>query len=550
VASPQQGAEAPRRRGRLHAAEVARAPVTGAGDAHQTAIFSCSLTGTVLAAGVALGELSGEARAEVIGAPALLLLQPSSHARLQQVLRAARGGATSGSATFRFRQACGPGVEVRGSWSVLTGGSGEPSQLVFVSAGSPAGRSAQRWLRMQEAFGRLSREVAVVADAHGILRYVSPALGVLFGYESSAVVPWDVWSYLHPDDVTRARTVYGAVVGGDGPQTTTLRVRTGGGDWRWVEVVAVNQLADDDDAVGGIVCAVHDITAEVRDYESLQASEETFRGIADSSGAGIWAVSGAVGTLYANPRMAAILGVSMEDIYDLDLMCARNPELATGVRDRLLTRVDRGSERYELTYAHPDGRERRLLVSATPLLAGDGTHDGSLATVSDVTDARRAGQELRTAALHDSLTRLPNRTLFVDRLTHALARAERSTAVLLVDLDRFSMVNDSRGYGVGDQLLIGVGARLLEAVPDHQTVARFGGDEFVVLCEDADDHRAHAIAIDLLQALSDPFHIDGAPVHVAASIGVAVAPAATVGTATELLRQADTALHSAKSGGG
>ena len=549
MASPLPGADPPGpavRRGRLHDAEDAPARATGP-DAPPSAIFSCSLTGTVLAAGAALGRLSGETQAEVVGAPALLLLQPSSHARLQQVLRAARGGATSGFATFRFRQARGPGVEVSGSWSLLAGTSTDDTQLVFFSAGSSAGRAAQRRLRMQEAFGRLSREVAVVADAHGTLRYVSPALGTLFGYDSSTVVPWDVWSYVHTDDVARARTVYEAVVDGDGPQTTTLRVRAGDGDWRWVELVAVNLL--DDDAVGGIVCAVHDITAEVQDYESLQSSEGMFRAIADSSEEGIWAVSATAGTLYANARMAAILGVPPESVYDLDLMCAMHPELAAGVRNRLLTRLEPGAERYEISYAHPDGHERRLLVSATPLFSEDGTHDGSLATVSDVTDARRADEELRAAALQDSLTRLPNRTLFVDRLTHALARAEASTAVLLLDLDHFSMINDSRGHGVGDQLLIGVGTRLREAVPGSRTVARLGADEFVVLCEDTDEHQAHAVARTLLRALSEPFHIDGAPVHVAASIGVAVTPAGAAVPAADLLRQADTALHAAKSGG-
>lgn len=91
--------------------------------------------------------------------------------------------------------------------------------------------------------------------------------------------------------------------------------------------------------------------------------------------------------------MAAILGVPAEYGCDLDLMCDMHPGLAAGVRDRLLTRLDRGSERYEVTYAHPDGHDRRLLVSAVPLLAEDGTHDGFLAMVSDVTvgrDDRRA----------------------------------------------------------------------------------------------------------------------------------------------------------------
>ena len=390
------------RTGILHAAVAASDLATGCSGTPPRAVFTCSLTGTVLAAGAALGELSGGAAHDVVGAPALLLLHPSSHCRLQQVLRAARGGATSGVVTFRLRQRSGPGVEVPGSWSVLPGCGADSSQLVFAASGSSAGRAARRRLRMQEAFGRLSREVAVVADEQGILRYVSRALGTLFGYDRSAVVPWDVWSYIHADDVARARAVYGAVVDGDGPQTTTLRIRAAAGNWRWCEIVAVNLL--DDDAVGGIVCAVHDITDEVRDYESLQASEEMFRAIADPSEDGIWAVSATVGTLYANNRLAEILGVPLEHTHDLDLITAQHPQLAALVHDRLLSRGARGPERYEVSYAHPDGHERRLSVSAMPLRAEDGTHDGTLTVVSDVTEVRRVELELDAAALEDGLT--------------------------------------------------------------------------------------------------------------------------------------------------
>ena len=155
----------------------------------------------------------------------------------------------------------------------------------------------------------------------------------------------------------------------------------------------------------------------------------------------------------------------------------------------------------------------------------------------------------RPAGAHDGLTRLPDRALLVDRLTHVLAGAEQSTAVLLVDLDHFRMVNASRGHGVGDQLLVGVAARLRAAVSGREAVARFGDDEFVVVCEDTDEHQAHALARYLLNTLTEPFQIDGAPVHVTASIGVAVAPADTVVAATDLLRHADTAVHAGKGAG-
>jgi diguanylate cyclase (GGDEF)-like protein/PAS domain S-box-containing protein len=500
----------------------------------------------VLAAGAALSELSGCPLPEVPGVQARALLHRSSHAKLAEILQAVHDGTVSGSATFRLRHADGSAVRVRVSWSVLSGPDADSAQLVFLGS-DPTDRAPDRSRPgAQEEFEKLSRDVAVVTDAQGVLLYASPAVSTMFGYEADDVVASDVWSLVHPDDLPWARIGYQAVVDGNGSGTTTLRVRAADGDWRWVRLVAVNRL---DDAIGGVVCAVHDVNGEVEADGGTRPSEAMFRAIAETSEEGIWVVSPSAETVYANTRLAAILGVPLEQTYDVALMSALHPQAAADVRGRLRSRAARGPERYEVPYDHPDGRERRLWVSATPLRAEDGTHEGSLAMISDITHVRQAEEELRAAALQDSLTMLPNRTLFEDRLTHALTRAQRSTAVLLVDLDHFRMVNDSRGHGVGDRLLVDVAARMLAAVSSHETVARFGGDEFAVLCPDADEQRARLVAHDLLDALSDPFRVDDAAVHVSASIGVAVAERDAAVPAADLLRHADTALHAAKSAG-
>ncbi|MGY1634107.1 putative bifunctional diguanylate cyclase/phosphodiesterase [Geodermatophilus sp. SYSU D01186] len=149
----------------------------------------------------------------------------------------------------------------------------------------------------------------------------------------------------------------------------------------------------------------------------------------------------------------------------------------------------------------------------------------------------------------DGSGRLPDRAVVVDRLTEALTRAGHSTAVLLVDLDDFRMVNASRGHGVGDRLLDAVGARLRASVSGQETVGRIGDDEFVVVCQDTGEHSAHALACFLRNTLSDPFCIDGAAVSVTASVGVAAAPAGAAVTAMDLLRQADSAVHAGKRAG-
>ena len=137
----------------------------------------------------------------------------------------------------------------------------------------------------------------------------------------------------------------------------------------------------------------------------------------------------------------------------------------------------------------------------------------------------------------------------VERLAHALETASGSTTALLVALDHFRMVNNSRGHAVGDELLAAVGARLEAAVPRGALVGRFGADEFAVVCEDSDEDRARGTAEDLLHVLAEPFVADGVSVHVSASVGVACTPAGSAVGASDLLRRADTAAQAAKHSG-
>jgi diguanylate cyclase (GGDEF)-like protein len=155
--------------------------------------------------------------------------------------------------------------------------------------------------------------------------------------------------------------------------------------------------------------------------------------------------------------------------------------------------------------------------------------------------------------LHDPLTDLPNRTLFLDRLALALARLRRqptSVAVLFIDLDNFKVVNDSLGHGAGDTLLVELSGRLRNAIRPSDTIARFGGDEFVVLCDDvADAHGAVAVGRRIVEAARAPFMLHGREMYVTASVGVALAVDADATTET-LLRDSDAAMYRAKERGG
>jgi diguanylate cyclase (GGDEF)-like protein/PAS domain S-box-containing protein len=208
--------------------------------------------------------------------------------------------------------------------------------------------------------------------------------------------------------------------------------------------------------------------------------------------------------------------------------------------------IDTGAE---MVARRADGSEFPAEISLTPLPSAGGPT--TLVLVRDVTARKRTEEALLRHALHDSLTGLPNRVLLLDRLTMALARSGRASArvgVLFLDVDRFKVFNDSRGHAAGDALLRGVGLRLREAMRPSDTVARFGGDEFVVVCDDfADETEALRVGDRVLRALREPLEIGSEEVFVSGTIGIALA--APDSTPETLLQDADAAMYRAKERG-
>jgi diguanylate cyclase (GGDEF)-like protein len=195
---------------------------------------------------------------------------------------------------------------------------------------------------------------------------------------------------------------------------------------------------------------------------------------------------------------------------------------------------------------------RAVQAGAQDYLIKGRADEGMLArSIRYAVERKRSESQLLHQALHDPLTDLPNRALFLDRVSVALARCERLdtlVAVLAVDLDRFKVVNDSLGHGTGDELLVSVAGRLRACLPSTLTLARFGGDEFTILSEDMlDKAEALAIADQVTAALAEPFQLGDADMHLTASIGIALASDGK--DAAALVRDADAAMHRAKERG-
>jgi diguanylate cyclase (GGDEF)-like protein len=199
------------------------------------------------------------------------------------------------------------------------------------------------------------------------------------------------------------------------------------------------------------------------------------------------------------------------------------------------------------TYERERPNGRILEIECIPLLSG-----GMVQTFTDITERRMSEQKLRYFAHHDDLTKLVNRVVFRERLSHAIERADRSNcsiAVLYLDLDRFKQVNDTMGHSAGDQLLVEAAERLSGAVRDIDTVARMGGDEFAIIQPLIDNaEAATALAGRVTRLLNKPFNIKGISCNVGVSVGIALYPQHAA-TGSELLRNADTALNRAKTDG-
>ncbi|HEY3267316.1 MAG TPA: EAL domain-containing protein [Armatimonadota bacterium] len=251
--------------------------------------------------------------------------------------------------------------------------------------------------------------------------------------------------------------------------------------------------------------------------------------------------------LEANGAAARAFGYSREELRTLSLRDIRqDPE---GI-EALLAQAAKQAATYETLGKTRSGDPIPLEVTLQAQeLGGQGI---LLAVAHDIRERKGLEDEITRQAFHDPLTGLPNRTLFTDRVTHAIARCarlEEQVAILLLDLDRFQVVNDSLGPAAGDELLVGVGGRLSSILRAGDTAARLGGDEFGILLDGVGDvGDATRLAERVLRQLQAPFTVAGQEAFVGASIGIVVGDARQ-GDAGGLIRDADLALCQAKAGG-
>jgi diguanylate cyclase (GGDEF)-like protein/PAS domain S-box-containing protein len=305
-----------------------------------------------------------------------------------------------------------------------------------------------------------------------------------------------------------------------------------------------------------IVVIIRDITDRKRAEEGLKHTVSMLESTFESTAEGILVIDAAGRISSWNQRFAQLWQLPQEvlDARDRERVISHAAEQLVDpeqfvARIRELYGGDPNVESLD-TIRFKDGRVVERYTIPQML---DGVPVGRVSSFRDLTARHRAEERLRHDAIHDALTGLPNRTLFMDRLGQALLRSKRHLdhrfAVLFVDVDRFKVVNDSLGHLVGDDLLVAFAARIRQCVRPADTVARLGGDEFTILLETIERPEDANVAAERIQNLmSVPFGLGENEIFATVSIGIAVS-APHYQTAEEMLRDADIAMYRAKSNG-
>ncbi len=463
-----------------------------------------------------------------------------------------------------------------------------------VSARATAAESRYRLL------AESATDVVSLRDRSGRYRYMSPSATALSGLRPEEHIGRHISEFVHPDDRERVERAHAQLLAGAELVETEYRVLCQDGSVTWVRTAARALHDPASGEVTGVRASTQNISEQREREAELQATTTELKLRLRKTAA--IAQLGECALEEADlDRFLADATASVAEILDVPL-CAVLTDSREGGGLRLRagagwlanalgrSLVDRAS--FE-TWLQSLGRTPVVFTELPPqvswreLLREHGAVGGMWVALTDrqrpfgvlavhsrvpraftdhdrmfliavahiLRDAiarHRAEDAARHDALHDALTGLPNRRLLTDRLGHALARSARSGerhAVMFLDVDRFKLVNDSLGHDAGDRLLCLLGPHLCAAVRPSDTVARFGGDEFVVLCENVrDEQHAASLAQRLIDAVRGCFDLDGREHVASASVGVAVTNG-TRCTPEEVLRDADTAMYRAKEGG-
>jgi diguanylate cyclase (GGDEF)-like protein/PAS domain S-box-containing protein len=522
--------------------------VDGSGDA----IFGSSTRGVITSWNPAAERLFGYSPEEAIGRLASLIA-PRGLVGEQMGMRERliAGGAPERLETTRQHRD-GRLIDVVVSASTATDETGKIVGLSVIAHDNTERLATRRAL---EATGRRLAEAQRIAGL-GSFEYDVTTGEIIWSDEYFRILGLDPQTrpsgelslaMVYPDDRAAVRQAWFDAVDRAIPLELDYRIQRADSKVLWVNARAVAELAADGTVIK-LAGTLRDNTARVEMDRARQFAETRYEIGFEQAEIGT-AILNLEGTpVRVNPALCRLLGRPAELLVGQSWAEFNHPdEVSPG--PAFMARLRAGFDTYsdERRYVQPDGTVVWASTHGTIVRDESGEQQYFLAQFLDITERKRMEQELSHQALHDSLTDLPNRALLTDRLVHGLAASRRENSqlgVIFLDIDHFKVVNDSLGHNSGDDLLRVAGDRIAAAIRPGDTVGRFGGDEFVIVCNNVSVERTVQIAQRVLDSLCQGFVIGGQEMSVTASMGIAVSELHS--TSDSLLRDSDAAMYRAK----
>lgn len=318
--------------------------------------------------------------------------------------------------------------------------------------------------------------------------------------------------------------------------------------------ILLNGVVVDMEGVKCLIAMSVDITERTRVERELRESEKRFADVLDAAGEYVWEIDSESRFTFVSPRVEKVLGYKPHEMLARTPASFMPPEEADRVRAWLKESRTENSPIRNLEHEclTKDGRRVWIRINGLPIFGAVGNVVGFRGTGLDITDWKLSEKKIRELATLDSLTQLPNRRYLMDRLANDLRVAsekQEHLAVLFIDLDRFKTINDSLGHTIGDAFLTEIATRLKGLIGSNDTLARIGGDEFVIILRKiVTKPEVRFFAAKVIATLSAPVHLDGRTLNCSASIGISMFPEDATDGAT-LIRNADMAMYVAKENG-
>jgi diguanylate cyclase (GGDEF)-like protein/PAS domain S-box-containing protein len=384
------------------------------------------------------------------------------------------------------------------------------------------------------------------SDRSGRILTTNLALARMLGYDSpDQLIQLDMAGDIYYDSTERERLIAEYEPTGRAA-TLELRFKRRDGLPLWVQLDA-HAVKDESGRTVFFEGFVHDLSVRKQAEAAHQESEQKQRLLFNASPLGLFYYQADGRLSDGNDNFLAMFGITRAQLPGFDLRALPDAQMRRGLE----TALAGGIGHFEGAYLTPSGRSLPLKVDFAPIFDDARRVIGGGGIVVDLSEQQRAREMIHQQAYYDPLTSLPNRMLFTNQLTLAIKHAQmrqQRLAVFFLDLDRFKTINDTLGHAVGDRLLQGVAERLAGCLRGEDTLARFGGDEFMLMLELKPPDDEKRIAERILQTFARPWGVDGNEYHLSASLGISIYPDDGE-DAPALIKNADTAANRVKEQG-